>query len=41
MKSTVVQPNSWPTGAGVEQTGKKLSWLEQGEEVGGGGGKDR
>ena len=37
MKSTVVQYNSWHIGAGIEWTGKKSYWLEEGEEVGDGG----
>ena len=36
LKSTVVQYNSWHTGAGIELTGKKSYWLEEGEEVGDG-----
>ena len=36
MKSTVVQYNSWHIGAGIEWTGKKSYWLEEGEEVGDG-----
>ena len=36
MKSTVVQYNSWHTGAGIEWTGKMSYWLEEGEEVGDG-----
>ena len=36
MKSTVVRYNSWHTGAGIEWTGKKSYWLEDGEEVGDG-----
>ena len=33
LKSTVVQYNSWHTGAGIEWAGKKSYWLEEGEEV--------
>ena len=33
LKSTVVQYSSWHTGAGIEWTGKKSYWLEEGEEV--------
>ena len=36
LKSRVVQDNSWHTGAGIEWTGKKSYWLEEGEEVGDG-----
>ena len=36
MKSTVVQYNSWYSGAGIEWTGKKSYQLEEGEEVGDG-----
>ena len=36
LKSTVVQYNSWHTGAGIEWTGKKSYWLEEGEEMGDG-----
>ena len=36
LKSTVVQYNSWHTGAVTERTGKKSYWLEEGEEVGDG-----
>ena len=36
LKSTVVQYNSWHTGAGIEWTGKKSYWLDEGAEVGGG-----
>ena len=32
LKSTVVQYNSWHTEAGIEWTGKKSYWLEEGEE---------
>ena len=34
LKSTVVQYNSWHTGAGIEWTGKKIYWLEEGEKDG-------
>ena len=34
LKSTVVQYNSWDTRAGIEGTGKKSYWLEEGEGVG-------
>ena len=37
LKSTVVQYNSWHTGAGFERTGKKSYCLEDREEVGDGG----
>ena len=33
MKSTVVQHNSWHTGASIKGRGKKGYWQEQGEEV--------
>ena len=33
MKSTAVGYNSWHGGAGIEWTGKKSYWLEEGEEV--------
>ena len=33
LKSIIVQHNSWHTGAGIERTGKKSYWLEEGEEV--------
>ena len=33
-KSTVVQYNSWHPGAGIQWTGRKSYWLEEGEEVG-------
>ena len=36
LKSTVVQYNSWHTGAGIEWTGKKSYCLEEGGEVGDG-----
>ena len=36
LKSTAVQYNSWHTGAGIEWTGKKSYWLEEGEEGGDG-----
>ena len=36
MKSTVVQYYSWHIGAGIEWTGKKSYWLEEGEELGDG-----
>ena len=36
MKSTVIQYNSWHTGAGIEWTDKKSYYLEEGEEVGDG-----
>ena len=36
LKSTVVQYNSWHTGAGIKWTGKKSYWLEEGEEMGDG-----
>ena len=36
LKSTVVQYNSWHTGAGIDWTGKKSYWREGGEEVGDG-----
>ena len=36
LKSTLVQYNSWHPGAGIEWTGKKCYWLEEGEEVGDG-----
>ena len=32
MKSTVVQPNSWHTGAGIEGTGRN-DWREEGWEM--------
>ena len=35
-KSTVVQHNSWPPGAGIEGPGRKSYWLEEGGEVGDG-----
>ena len=31
VKSAVVQYNSWHTGAGIEWTGKKSYWLEEGD----------
>ena len=34
--STAVQYNSWHLGAGIEWTGEKSCWLEEGEDVGGG-----
>ena len=34
LKSTVVQYNSWHTGAGIEWRDKKSYWLAEGEEVG-------
>ena len=34
LKSTVVQYNSWHTGAGIKWPGKKSYWVEEGEEVG-------
>ena len=33
LESTVVQFNSWHTGAGIEWTGKKSCWLQEGKEV--------
>ena len=36
LESSVVQYNSWHTGAGIEWTGKKSYLLEEGEEVGDG-----
>lgn len=36
LKSTVVQYNSWHTGAGTESISKRSYWLEEGEEVGDG-----
>ena len=36
LKGTVVQYNSWHRVAGIEWTGKKSYWLEEGEEVGDG-----
>ena len=36
LKSIVVQYNNWPTGGGIEWTGKKSSRLEEGDEVGDG-----
>ena len=36
LKSTVVQYNSWHTGAGIEWTGKESYCLEEGGEVGDG-----
>ena len=36
LKSTVVWYNSRHRGAGLQWTGKKSYWLEEGEEVGGG-----
>ena len=32
LKSTVVQHKSWHTGAGIEWTDEKSSWLQEGEE---------
>ena len=40
LKSTVVQYKSWLVGAGLRWTGKSY-WLEEGEEMGGGGARDR
>ena len=31
LKSTAVQYNHWHPGAGIEWTGKKSYWLEEGE----------
>ena len=36
LKSTVVQYNSWHIRAGIEWTGKKSYWLQEGVEVGDG-----
>ena len=36
MRSTVVQYNSWHTGAGIKRTGKKTDGLGEGEDVGDG-----
>ena len=34
LENTAVQWNIWHTGPGIEWTGKKSYWLEEGEEVG-------
>ena len=34
LESTVIQYTSWHTGAGIQRTGKRSYWLEEGEEAG-------